>query len=44
MGEDFVRAFLREFPSLVLTKEQQDWLAEQIDKEYEELLDDSFED
>lgn len=31
-GEEIVRAFLREFPGLVLTREQQDWLVEIIER------------
>lgn len=39
-GEQIVRDFLREFPGLVLTQEQQDRLAEIIEQEIVEAADD----
>lgn len=35
-GDEIVRAFMREFPKLELTREQQEWLAAEIDKDFEE--------
>ena len=39
-GEEIIRAFLREFPNLVLTREQQDWLEAEIEKAIDEGGDD----